>query len=141
MSDRNIKLTIQYDGTAYHGWQSQRNADTVQERIVEAIERLTLCKVRLFGSSRTDAGVHAMGQVAHFHIDCPVPTENFRRALNRILPDDIVITEVCDVAPEFDAIKDTRSKRYRYSLFTGPVVPDLLISRLGRLPTSVVMVT
>lgn len=127
MSDRNIKLTIQYDGTAYHGWQSQRNADTVQERIVEAVERLTLCKVNLFGSSRTDAGVHAMGQVAHFHIDCPVPTENFRRALNRILPDDIVITEVSDVAPDFDAIKDTISKRYRYTIFTGPVVPVMQV--------------
>ncbi|MBN1126767.1 MAG: tRNA pseudouridine(38-40) synthase TruA [Sedimentisphaerales bacterium] len=120
-------MTIQYDGTAYHGWQSQRNADTVQQQISESIERLTTRPVRLFGSSRTDAGVHALGQVAHFHIDCPVPTENFRKALNKILPDDIVITDVTEVAPDFDAIKDTRSKRYRYTICTAKVPPVMQV--------------
>jgi len=137
MAERKIKLTIAYDGTDYHGWQSQRNATTIEARLTEAIERLTARQTRLYGSSRTDAGVHALGQVAHFSIDCPVPTERFRDALNKILPDTIAVLSVEEAPPDFDAIKDTVSKRYRYSICTAAVRPVMQVRfcwhRPGRL--------
>jgi tRNA pseudouridine38-40 synthase len=121
MAIRKIKLRIQYDGTAYHGWASQPGMPTIQGTLLDAIEKLTCSQVDLLGSSRTDAGVHAIGQVAAFTIDSPVPTENFARALNNMLPDDIVITEAADVPDSFDPISDTQSKIYRYSVDTSPV--------------------
>jgi len=137
MAERKIKLTIAYDGTDYHGWQSQRNATTIEARLTESIERLTARQTRLYGSSRTDAGVHALGQVAHFSIDCPVPTERFRDALNKILPEAIAVLSVEEAPPDFDAIKDTVSKRYRYSLCTAAVRPVMQVRfcwhRPGRL--------
>jgi tRNA pseudouridine38-40 synthase len=118
---RKIKLLIQYDGTAYHGWASQPQTATVQGTLLDAIEKLTGLRVDLLGSSRTDAGVHAMGQVAAFTIDSPVPTENFARALNNMLPDDIAIIKAVDVPDFFDPISDTQSKIYRYTIYTGSV--------------------
>jgi tRNA pseudouridine38-40 synthase len=127
MSTRKIKLLIQYDGTAYHGWASQPQTATIQGTILDAIEKLTSLRVDLLGSSRTDAGVHAMGQVAAFTIDCPVPAENFARALNNMLPDDIVITEAIEVPDSFDPISDTKSKIYRYTIYTDPIRPPMHI--------------
>jgi len=127
MPERKIKLTIAYDGTAYHGWQAQRNVHTIEAALTDVIERLTTRRVRLFGSSRTDAGVHALSQVAHFVIDCPVPTERFRDALNKLLPDDIAVLSAEEVPADFDAIKDTVSKRYRYTIYTAPVRPVMQI--------------
>ncbi len=121
MTARNIKLTIRYDGTGYHGWQVQPDADTVQGRIADAFETLTGQSVRVNGSSRTDAGVHAQMQVANVHIDCPVPTENFVKALNQRLPRDIAITEAVEAEQDFDAISDTVSKRYRYTIYTAAI--------------------
>lgn len=120
MAVRNIKLVIQYDGTNYHGWQEQPEADTIQGRLTAAIEALTGQRVRVNGSSRTDAGVHALGQAANVRIDTAVPTANFATALNRLLPDDIAVVEACDVPEAFDAISDAVSKRYRYTIDTGP---------------------
>ncbi len=120
MAYRNIKLTIAYDGTAYHGWQSQPDVDTIQQCITDAVERLTGQSVRVNGSSRTDAGVHALGQVANCRIETAVPTENFAKALNRILPEDIAILEASDVDDDFDAISHTMTKRYRYTICTAP---------------------
>lgn len=119
MSKRRIKLVLQYDGTAYHGWQFQPDVDTVQRQLQIAIGKL--CEqdnVRLIGSSRTDTGVHALGQVAHLDIDTPVPTCNFIRSLNLYLPADIVIVSAEDVDKHFDAISSTQSKIYRYSIYT-----------------------
>lgn len=120
MSRRRIKLVIQYDGTAYHGWQFQPDVDSVQRRLQMAIGKL--CEqdnVRVVGSSRTDTGVHAAGQVAHLDIDTPVPTCNFVRSLNLYLPSDIVIISAEDVDKKhFDAISATQSKIYRYSIYT-----------------------
>ncbi len=123
MSKRNIKLTIHYDGTAYHGWQAQPGVDTVGGKIVEALETLTGLSVKVNGSSRTDAGVHALGQVANIRIDSPVPTANLAKALTDRLPEDIAVTEAVDVLETFDAISDTKSKLYRYSIYTAPVRP------------------
>jgi tRNA pseudouridine38-40 synthase len=121
MALRKIKLLIQYDGTAYHGWAAQPAMATVQGTLLDAIEKLTGLHVDLLGSSRTDAGVHALGQVAAFTIDGPIPTENFARALNNMLPDDIVIIEAIEVPDSFDPISDTQSKIYRYTISTDAV--------------------
>ncbi len=121
MSKRNIKLTIHYDGTAYHGWQVQPGVDTVGGKIAEALETLTDQSVKVNGSSRTDAGVHALGQVANIRIDSPVPTANLVKALTDRLPADIAVTEAVDAPDTFDAISDTKSKLYRYSIYTAPV--------------------
>ncbi|MBC8378051.1 MAG: tRNA pseudouridine(38-40) synthase TruA [Planctomycetes bacterium] len=123
MSKRRIKLVIHYDGTAYHGWQAQCDVDTVQAQLEIALIKLCDCEVKLIGSSRTDAGVHAFGQVAHADIDTPVPTKNIIRSLNRYLPDDIVVTDIADVEESFDAIRSTKSKLYRYTLYTAKLRP------------------
>lgn len=123
MTARRIKLVLHYDGTAYHGWQKQPDAPTIQRTLEEAIEKLCGCAVSVTGSSRTDAGVHAIGQVAHFDIDCPVPTENIARALNNLLPSDIAVADAVEVTSDFDAISSTQSKWYRYTLCTTAVRP------------------
>jgi tRNA pseudouridine38-40 synthase len=127
MTTRKIKLLIQYDGTAYHGWAAQPGMPTIQGTLIDAIEKLTGRRVELLGSSRTDAGVHALGQVAAFTIDSPVPTENFTRALNNMLPDDIAVMEAVEVPDSFDPISDTKSKIYRYSIYTGSIRPVMQI--------------
>ncbi len=124
---RNIKLVLSYDGSAYHGWQVQPDADTVAGRITDAVEKLCGCEVKVSGSSRTDAGVHALGQVANVRIDSPVPTENLAKALTRMLPDDIAVAEAIEVADDFDAISATKSKLYRYTICTDRVRPVLEI--------------
>ncbi len=121
MAVRNIKLTIHYDGTAYHGWQVQPGMDTVGGKVQEAIKTLIGLSVKVNGSSRTDAGVHALGQVANIRIDSPVPTANLVKALTDRLPADIAVTEAVDVPDTFDAISDTKSKLYRYTIYTAPV--------------------
>ena len=123
---RNIKTTIHYDGTNYHGWAGQPEMLTIQGTIEEAIEKLTGQTVKIYGSSRTDAGVHALGQVANFRIDCPIPTENFQNALNNLLPTDIAIADVQEMPDSFDAISDTIEKTYTYSICTDPIRPVLL---------------
>jgi len=127
MTLRKIKLVIQYDGTCYHGWAAQPGLPTIQGTIGQAIEKLTGIPVDVQGSSRTDAGVHALGQVAAFSIDSPVPTENLVRALNNLLPDDIAILQAVDVPETFDPISGTQSKIYRYTIYTGSIRPVLQI--------------
>lgn len=126
MFDRKLKLTIHYDGTAYHGWARQPGTTTVQGTIEAAFEKLTGRPVEVIGSSRTDAGVHALGQVAHAEMaDCPIPTENFQTALNNLLPNDIVIAGLQEVSKEFDAITDTVEKKYTYSICIESIRPVL----------------
>jgi tRNA pseudouridine38-40 synthase len=125
IATRSLKLVIHYDGTNYHGWASQPETATVQGTIEEAIKKLTGQPVKINGSSRTDAGVHALGQVANFRIDSPVPTENFSNALNNLLPADITIADVCEMPEGFDAISDTVQKRYDYLINTAPIRPVL----------------
>jgi tRNA pseudouridine38-40 synthase len=134
MVERNIKFVIHYDGTAYSGWQIQPGLGTIQGQIQYALSKLTKQSVLITGSSRTDAGVHALGQVANIKIDSHVPTENFARALNNLLPDDIVIANACEVGDDFDAIGSTVSKRYRYTICTAPVRPVLDIRHCWHRP-------
>jgi tRNA pseudouridine38-40 synthase len=127
MAVRKIKLTIAYDGYAYHGWQVQPGHPTIEQTVKEALQNLTGQKIELSGASRTDAGVSALGQVAVFQIDSPIPTENFTRAITHRLPPDIVVTEAAEVPQDFDVIKNVKSKLYRYTIFTGDVRPVLQI--------------
>ncbi|APW63191.1 tRNA pseudouridine(38-40) synthase TruA [Paludisphaera borealis] len=113
---RNIKLTIAYDGTDFHGWQRQPDLRTVQQVLNEAIEQLTGSRPRTTASSRTDAGVHAMGQVVQFLTASRHGPEVFVKALNAILPHDVRVLEACEKPQVFHATLDVRSKRYRYRI-------------------------
>ena len=110
----NYKLKIQYDGTNYAGWQLQENAVTVQQKIIEAIEVLTKEKVNLIGSGRTDAGVHALGQVANFKIDQELDTYRFSHSLNAILPKDISVTNFEKESEDFHSRFDAKKRSYIY---------------------------
>ncbi|MBU4345058.1 MAG: tRNA pseudouridine(38-40) synthase TruA [Proteobacteria bacterium] len=112
----NFKLTIEYDGTEYQGWQSQKNGRTIQEVIENAINIMTGKKVSLTGSGRTDAGVHALGQTANFHCNTELGPETFQKGLNSLVPDDIVIKECCLVDDKFHARYDAKSKTYYYKI-------------------------
>ena len=113
---RNIKLLIEYEGTNYSGWQIQSSLPTIQGTIEEAIREFTGKKVKLFGASRTDAGVHALGQVANFHIDSVVEPESFAGGLNLKLPLDIVIKESVEADPDFHSSLHAKDKLYKYRL-------------------------
>jgi len=134
VSLRNIKLTITYDGSEYHGWQIQQGKKTIQGILAEAIQNLIGCEVQVFGASRTDAGVSALGQVALVQIDSPIPTENLAKAITGRLPPDIAVTEAVEVPDSFDATGSVKSKLYRYTIFTGTVRPVLQIRHCWHLP-------
>lgn len=116
---RNIKLVIEYDGTRYAGWQIQKGQPTVQQEIVNAIHRVTNEKVTLYGASRTDAGVHAVGQVANFHTRSKVAIERFPHAINFYLPNDIAIRSAEEVPAKFHAQFDAKGKTYRYTVLNA----------------------
>lgn len=122
---RNIKLIIEYDGTNYAGWQKQNNAITIQEKVEEAIESITGSLVEVTGSSRTDAGVHAKGFVCNFFTETNIPGENFKRALNRFLPQDIVVLSSEEVPVAFHARYNSIAKRYVYTIVNGPQRPAI----------------
>ncbi len=111
---RNIKLTIQYDGTHYHGWQSQKNAITVQDVLENAVQKLTGAKPRIVGSSRTDTGVHARRFVCNFGSETKIPCEKLPLALNTHLPQDIVCLLAEDVDTDFNSRYSSTKKCYTY---------------------------
>ena len=113
---RNIKLIIEYDGTDFHGWQVQPNGRTVQEDIEGAIYKLSGTRLRITGSGRTDAGVHARMQVANFKIDSTLPIHAFRDGLNSRLPKDVKIIAAEEVSLDFNARFDARRRSYRYQI-------------------------
>lgn len=116
---RNIKLIIEYEGTNYCGWQSQKNANSIQETIQDAIEKITGSRPNLNGSGRTDAGVHAYGQVANFLTESRIPEEKFAFALNTVLPKDIVIKASQEVETDFHARYSAKGKQYSYLLLNS----------------------
>lgn len=116
---RNIRLIIKYDGTHYSGWQFQKNAETVQEAIESALNRITGRKVKLKGAGRTDSGVHAAGQVANFKTQSPITPARLKDALNSSLADDILIVSAKYVPIKFDSQRSAISKRYRYTVTTA----------------------
>ena len=123
---RNLKLILSYDGTEFSGWQVQPAAPTVQGTLASAIGRITGEKVLPQGSGRTDAGVHALGQVVTFVTESSVPTENFVKALNDILPPSMRILAAVEATADFHARKSARAKTYRYRIFRAPICPPFL---------------
>ena len=118
---RNIKLVVQYDGTRYYGFQRQKNLPTIQAELETAIERITKAYSHVTASGRTDAGVHALGQVVNFRTCARMPVDKFVPALNSVLPDDIRIRRAEEVPLGFHARFDARWKTYEYSIDTRPV--------------------
>ena len=131
---RNLKLTVSYDGTDYSGWQVQPDAPTIQGTLASAIGRLTGEIVLPQGSGRTDAGVHALAQVATFSTASSVPTENFTKALNDILPVSIRILDVAEVVADFHARKSARAKTYRFRIYREPICPPFLARYVWHFP-------
>lgn len=109
-----IGLIIEYDGTNYCGWQVQKNGVSVQQRLEEAVERAVGVKTAVHSAGRTDAGVHALGQVAHFDAQTDIPADKFFYVLNTLLPDDIRIKKSYETAADFHARFDAKGKHYRY---------------------------
>ncbi len=126
LSMRYFKLTIAYDGTDFHGWQFQKNEPTVQGEITTVLRRLTQEDVQLLGAGRTDAGVHALGQVGSFRTQSALSAEEFQRALNALLPPTIRIVAAEEKGPDFNARWSAKGKVYRYRIYRGKVVPPLL---------------
>jgi len=123
---RNIRLIVAYDGTDFHGWQRQPNAPTIQASLEAAIERILGEQVHVWGSGRTDAGVHALNQVANFQTDRPIPCENLVKALNDVLPPTVRVKDAHEVSQKFHARYDVRSKTYRYRILQAPICSPFL---------------
>jgi tRNA pseudouridine38-40 synthase len=131
---RNFKLVLAYDGSEFSGWQVQPDLVTIQGTLASAIGRLTGEKVLPQGSGRTDAGVHALAQVASFQSGCSIPAANFVKALNDLLPPSIRVLEVAETGPEFHARKSARAKTYRYRIYREPICPPFLARYVWHYP-------
>jgi tRNA pseudouridine38-40 synthase len=132
--NRNIRLTIAFEGSAYHGWQIQQSAPTVQGFISQAIARITGEEVTLIGSGRTDSGTHARGMVANFHTNSRLAPIRIARALNAMLPRDIRILAAQQAHPGFHARRDASSKTYRYQMYLGQILPPHLVREYFHYP-------
>ena len=114
--ERNLKLILAYDGTRFHGWQRQPDARTVQEELEAVARRILRHPLDIIGASRTDAGVHARGQVAHVHTPSEIPLSNIFRAIGHRLPEDLALVHMEEAPAAFHAIHHARSKLYRYRI-------------------------
>jgi tRNA pseudouridine38-40 synthase len=131
---RNLKLILAYDGSEFSGWQVQPDANTVQGTLATAIGRITGEKVLPQGSGRTDAGVHALAQVVTFVTESSVPTENFLKALNDVLPAAVRVLEASEVPAEFHARHSARAKTYRFRIYRGAICPPFLARYVWHYP-------
>ncbi len=120
---RNIKLTVAYDGTAYHGFQRQANAMTIQQVLEERLTKIFGHQLKIIGAGRTDAGVHAYGQVVNFYTTGTIPADRIPLAAKGVLPADIVISSAAEVDKDFHARSNARSKVYLYRIYQS-CVPD-----------------
>ncbi len=111
---RNIQIIIEYDGTRYNGWQTQKDGKGIQDILSNAIHQVTKEPVKLNGSGRTDAGVHALGQSANFKTECNIPVEKIPEAINKFLPKDIVVIKSKEVPNDFHARYNVKGKKYMY---------------------------
>lgn len=118
---RSIRLIIEYDGTAYSGWQTQPNGLAIQQVVEEAIQKVTHHKVSLRSSGRTDAGVHAVAMPAVFQTETTIPLKAYIDGTNRFLPNDIAVKAATEVSPEFSPIRDALAKHYRYTINTATI--------------------
>lgn len=133
---RNLKLILSYDGAEFSGWQVQPDTTTVQGTLATAIGRITGEKVLPQGSGRTDAGVHALAQVVTFVTESSVPTENFVKALNDILPASVRVLEVAEMPAKFHARHSAKAKTYRYRIYRGAICPPFLAKYVWHYPYS-----
>ncbi len=131
---RNLRLILSYDGAEFAGWQVQPGRSTTQGALASAIGRLSGENILPQGSGRTDAGVHALAQVASFTTASAIPAENWMRALNDILPASIRVLEVTEAAPDFHARKSARAKTYRYRMHRGAICPPFLARYVWHYP-------
>jgi len=131
---RNIKLIIAYDGAEFHGWQLQPGMATIQGALNEAASKITQEKVFVNGASRTDAGVHALGQVAHFKTQSPLSPLEFQRALNALLPPAIRVMDAEEMGPDFHSRWQAMAKTYRYRIYRGRVLPPFEHRRVLHYP-------
>jgi tRNA pseudouridine38-40 synthase len=120
---RRIKIQLSYDGTDYHGWQVQPGLPTIQGTLEQIFGEIEGHAVQVAGSGRTDAGVHAIAQVAALTMENPIPVENLRRAVNRLLPADIRVTRVEEVPMDFHPRFQAKAKTYEYRIFRGEICP------------------
>jgi tRNA pseudouridine38-40 synthase len=118
---RRIRTLLSYDGTDYHGWQVQPGLPTIQGALEQVLSGIEGRPVQVAGSGRTDAGVHAIAQVAAFSIENPIPVDNLRRAMNRLLPRDIRVLQAEEAAPDFHPRFQARRKTYEYRIFRGEI--------------------
>lgn len=131
---RNLKLTLSYDGADFSGWQVQPACTTIQGTLASAIGRITGEKVLPQASGRTDAGVHALAQVVTFVTESSVPTANFQKALNDLLPKSVRIVGVDDAAPDFHARHSAKAKTYRYRIYREAICPPFLVRYVWHYP-------
>lgn len=131
---RNIRITIEYDGSGYVGWQRQPSGPTIQESIETSLMTITGEKVKLLGSGRTDSGVHALGQVASFRTGTTLSPSDLQKGLNSLLPKDIVITDAEEADPDFHAQLSAKSKTYIYKILNRPYPSALLRDRAWFVP-------
>ncbi len=127
---RTIKLTIEYEGTRYHGWQSQKKHTTVQRVIEDKLSIILNQPTRVIGSGRTDAGVHALSQVAHFQTKSQMEAADLKRGLNSLLPSDIIIKDVSEERPLFHARYSALRRTYRY-LIWNEALPSIFLTRFA----------
>jgi len=123
---RNIKFTIAYDGTDFSGWQAQPGQSTVQGTLTDILEKLMQRRLTIYAAGRTDAGVHAAGQVVNFKTQSSLTPEEFQHAFNALLPPSIRVNAAEEVGPEFHSRWDALAKTYRYRIFRGRVAPPFL---------------
>ena len=131
---RNLKVILSYDGSEFSGWQVQPDAATVQDTLASVIGRITGEKVLPQGSGRTDAGVHALAQVMTFVTESSVPTENFLKAMNDILPPAIRVLDVTEAPPDFHARHSAKTKTYRYRIYREAICPPFLARYVWHYP-------
>jgi tRNA pseudouridine38-40 synthase len=122
---RRIRITVSYDGTGFHGWQVQPGLPTIQRELQQAIAEIEGRTIEVAGSGRTDAGVHALAQVAAFSIENPIPVDNLRRAMNRLLPRSIRVTSVEETDAEFHPRFAAKAKTYQYRIWRAEVCPPM----------------
>jgi tRNA pseudouridine38-40 synthase len=123
MAERRLRFDVAYDGTEFHGWQIQPGLPTIQGALEDVISTIEGKPVSVAGSGRTDAGVHALAQVAAVTIENPIPTDNFRRAVNRLLPKDIRVSNVRETELTFHPRFDAMRKTYEYRIFRDEICP------------------
>src|SRR5262249_6931699 len=123
---RNVRLTLAFDGSRYHGWQIQKSHVSIQGIVRKAIQKITGERVYLVGSGRTDAGTHARALVANFNTFSGIPAISLAKALNSLLPTDIRVLSARDAPLDFHAQHSARSKIYRYQIYRGEVMPPHL---------------